>query len=165
MSWCFDRDHYRGELTSADEQLKMNDCYYDKKDWRACRKEVSAALLNPNQRAKMPRVLESSPCFGQSTDAWCRWSFSGNAGSGMETTRGLRAKTPSSCISAPPPPSQVLDVFNSTLGVMAVTGSGVAAREAGLQFIRLRAQRDFAHSTINLITLSVSFESSNFLFF
>ncbi|KAJ9606888.1 hypothetical protein H2200_008898 [Cladophialophora chaetospira] len=24
----------------ADEQLRMNDCYYDKKDWRACKTEV-----------------------------------------------------------------------------------------------------------------------------
>ena len=24
----------------ADEQLRMNDCYYDKKDWRACKFEV-----------------------------------------------------------------------------------------------------------------------------
>lgn len=25
----------------AEEQLKMNDCYYEKKDWRVCKKEVS----------------------------------------------------------------------------------------------------------------------------
>ena len=24
----------------ADEQIKMNDCYFDKKDWRACKDEV-----------------------------------------------------------------------------------------------------------------------------
>ena len=24
-----------------EEQLRMNDCYYDKKDWRACKTEVS----------------------------------------------------------------------------------------------------------------------------
>lgn len=109
--WCFDSDDHRSELTITDEQLKMNDCYYDKKDWRACRKEVSVSLLNPNQRAKMPRVLGSSPCFGQSTDAWCRWNFSGNAGSEMETSRGLKVKTPSSC-KPTLPPSQMLDVFD-----------------------------------------------------
>jgi hypothetical protein len=37
-------------LNGLDEQLKMNDCYYDKKDWRACRKEVSAVSLNPNRQ-------------------------------------------------------------------------------------------------------------------
>ena len=25
----------------ADEQLRMNDCYYEKRDWRSCQKEVS----------------------------------------------------------------------------------------------------------------------------
>lgn len=28
-------------LTKVAEQLKMNDCYFDKKDWRSCKKEVS----------------------------------------------------------------------------------------------------------------------------
>ena len=28
----------------AEEQLKMNDCYSDNKDWRVCKKQVS--LLN-----------------------------------------------------------------------------------------------------------------------
>ncbi|KAL2218098.1 hypothetical protein M432DRAFT_657236 [Thermoascus aurantiacus ATCC 26904] len=26
----------------AAEQLKMNDCYYEKRDWRACKKEMEA---------------------------------------------------------------------------------------------------------------------------
>ncbi|PGH29116.1 hypothetical protein GX50_08145 [[Emmonsia] crescens] len=26
------------------EQLKMNDCYYEKRDWRECKKEVSQSL-------------------------------------------------------------------------------------------------------------------------
>ncbi|KAL1982771.1 hypothetical protein VTN96DRAFT_887 [Rasamsonia emersonii] len=26
----------------AAEQAKMNDCYYEKKDWRSCRKEMEA---------------------------------------------------------------------------------------------------------------------------
>lgn len=25
-----------------DEQLRMNDCYYDTKDWRVCKKEMEA---------------------------------------------------------------------------------------------------------------------------
>ncbi|KAK6371612.1 hypothetical protein LTS17_008864 [Exophiala oligosperma] len=29
---------------AAEEQLRMNDCYYDKKDWRLCRNEVSFLL-------------------------------------------------------------------------------------------------------------------------
>lgn len=57
-------------LTSylAAEQAKMNDCYYEKKDWRSCRKEVSRgrfSFLNPttsdhttrspNARQRMPK--------------------------------------------------------------------------------------------------------------
>jgi len=26
----------------AEEQLRMNDCYYEKKDWRICRNEMEA---------------------------------------------------------------------------------------------------------------------------
>jgi hypothetical protein len=28
-------------ICAAEEQLKLNDCYYEKKDWRVCKKEVS----------------------------------------------------------------------------------------------------------------------------
>jgi cytochrome c oxidase assembly factor 4 len=28
----------------ADENAKMTDCYYEKKDWRACKEEVRKAL-------------------------------------------------------------------------------------------------------------------------
>lgn len=27
-------------ITSSDEQTRMNDCYFEKKDWRACKAEV-----------------------------------------------------------------------------------------------------------------------------
>jgi cytochrome c oxidase assembly factor 4 len=29
----------------VEEQLRMNDCYYDKKDWRICRKEVCLKVV------------------------------------------------------------------------------------------------------------------------
>jgi hypothetical protein len=29
------------DVCFTEEHLKMNDCYYDKKDWRVCKKEVS----------------------------------------------------------------------------------------------------------------------------
>ena len=32
---------YLIDIRFTEEQLKLNDCYYDKKDWRACKKEVS----------------------------------------------------------------------------------------------------------------------------
>ena len=58
MRWycCIVKTTLFQTLMAIDEQLKMNDCYYDKKDWRLCRKEVSAVLLlSPNRRVKMPR--------------------------------------------------------------------------------------------------------------
>lgn len=32
---------YLIDVCFTEEQLKLNDCYYDKKDWRICKKEVS----------------------------------------------------------------------------------------------------------------------------
>ena len=37
-----------GDDHNTEEQLKMNDCYFEKKDWRACKKDVSCWALNPN---------------------------------------------------------------------------------------------------------------------
>jgi hypothetical protein len=34
-------------LTGAVEQDKMNDCYFAKKDWRLCQKEVRPSILVP----------------------------------------------------------------------------------------------------------------------
>jgi cytochrome c oxidase assembly factor 4 len=31
------------EIDRSDENAKLTDCYYDKKDWRACKDEVSPA--------------------------------------------------------------------------------------------------------------------------
>ena len=42
-------------LYHEDEQLKMNDCYYDHKDWRVCKKEVSGSCI-PN----LPNILRST---------------------------------------------------------------------------------------------------------
>ena len=35
---------YDGTDVSTVEQAKMNDCYFEKKDWRICRQEVGAAV-------------------------------------------------------------------------------------------------------------------------
>jgi hypothetical protein len=34
-------DNHRTGLTLPDENAKLTDCYYEKKDWRACKAEVS----------------------------------------------------------------------------------------------------------------------------
>lgn len=47
-----------------EEQLKMNDCYYDNKDWRACRKEVSYLCT-----VDSPTCLFSASVTGLRVDA------------------------------------------------------------------------------------------------
>jgi len=37
-----------------DENMKLTDCYYDKKDWRACKKEVSPPLLLTRYDGRAP---------------------------------------------------------------------------------------------------------------
>lgn len=44
-----------------EEQTKLNDCYFDKKDWRACKNEVSCIAARIN-RFRAPTFLAS--CFG-----------------------------------------------------------------------------------------------------
>jgi hypothetical protein len=42
----------------SEEQLKMNDCYSDHKDWRACKKDVSVESPTPLYPRKVVRRLE-----------------------------------------------------------------------------------------------------------
>lgn len=73
----------------VDEQLRMNDCYYDNKDWRVCKKEVSRSC-NPN-----------GPTFGglgpSLIHCYCRWKPFENAGKDKETIRGPQARTLKDC--------------------------------------------------------------------
>ncbi|KAH7040909.1 uncharacterized protein B0I36DRAFT_16728 [Microdochium trichocladiopsis] len=70
----------------ADENAKLTDCYFDKKDWRQCTQEASlstigaAAWIRADGRPLAP-VTE------------CRWPRSRSAGRGTTMTRGLRQKT------------------------------------------------------------------------
>lgn len=66
-------------LTDAieDENAKLTDCYYDKKDWRACKDEV----------CKMSKLL--SPLDRKLTGLRGRWRSSGPAGRRRGTMRGL----------------------------------------------------------------------------
>ena len=61
----------------ADENAKLTDCYYDKKDWRACKDEVCGKLLNliPTLDGRLTRLRG-------------RWSSSGRAGRRRGTMRG-----------------------------------------------------------------------------
>ena len=34
--------------------MKMTDCYYEKKDWRACKKEVSLQAQSPSRTEIVP---------------------------------------------------------------------------------------------------------------
>lgn len=41
---------------NADENMKLTDCYYEKKDWRLCKKEVSRICI-PDQVERRPEGL------------------------------------------------------------------------------------------------------------
>ena len=69
----------------SDEQLKMNDCYYDNKDWRVCKKEVSCSSF-PN----LPNILVARSSCSHSRH--CRWKSSENAGKDGAMIGGLRAR-------------------------------------------------------------------------
>jgi hypothetical protein len=43
--------------TETEEQLRMNDCYYDKKDWRACKSEVGVESPTPNALKDLSPLL------------------------------------------------------------------------------------------------------------
>lgn len=40
-------------MICEEEQLKMNDCYSDHKDWRVCKKQVANALGGPEAKMKV----------------------------------------------------------------------------------------------------------------
>ena len=46
------RDPSLTEVEGPDENAKLTDCYYEKKDWRLCKEEVSTALVN-SERAHL----------------------------------------------------------------------------------------------------------------
>lgn len=64
----------------------MNDCYYEKKDWRVCKKEVSVES-QPSIRAASKSRRERNLLTSN-----CRWRRSENVGSGRETKRGHQVK-------------------------------------------------------------------------
>ena len=74
----------------VEEQLRMNDCYYDKKDWRACKKEVS--LLNPNLFCVPEVALRWQLLILNG-----RWNFSGNAGNVKAMNKGQKARMHRRC--------------------------------------------------------------------
>ncbi|KAI9758882.1 MAG: hypothetical protein M4579_002766 [Chaenotheca gracillima] len=43
----------------AEENTKMNDCYFEKKDWRACKREVNPHV--PSDPRKLLRNIPDSP--------------------------------------------------------------------------------------------------------
>ena len=53
-------------MDTTDEQLKMNDCYFDRKDWRACRQEVGILFAQPHHDdllcIEIPPMVAYSSC-------------------------------------------------------------------------------------------------------
>lgn len=46
---CSFRKNQDAELTYVAEQSRLNDCYFDKKDWRSCKNEVGSIRLEAPQ--------------------------------------------------------------------------------------------------------------------
>lgn len=65
---------------SIAEQAKMNDCYFEKRDWRSCSKEAS--LLNPNgfaPRRRLPVLRLGADLHGLQMEAFREcWKKKGN---------------------------------------------------------------------------------------
>lgn len=79
------------------ENTKMNDCFYEKKDWRVCKNEVSA---NCQRLGKFEFWGRSVQQFWRNHVGlrigyliekkltYCSWRTSGNAGRSRRMTRG-----------------------------------------------------------------------------
>lgn len=74
------------------EQTKMNDCYFEKKDWRVCKDEAC------QKRLLLPLPYPVSDVYftnlkKHADDENCaRWSFFGDAGKNKATTFGQRRR-------------------------------------------------------------------------
>jgi hypothetical protein len=86
----------------ADENAKLTDCYYEKKDWRACKQEVSfvrvsrCLLLASGPRLRKPRKRRNNSHLQaehEADETIYRWRSSDNAGSAMAMIRGRIQKT------------------------------------------------------------------------
>lgn len=80
-----------------DENMKLTDCYYEKKDWRACKKEVSwgmgsARVFFPDSGTeKLPTdklTLLHTLTFKSTNSKTRRWRYLENAGNAMAMTKG-----------------------------------------------------------------------------
>lgn len=72
----------------------MTDCYYDKKDWRACAKEVSRTpndLTAVECRSRESRLRHLSRLWANGA---FRWKNSSSAGRGRATTSEFQPRTP-----------------------------------------------------------------------
>ncbi|KAL6892898.1 hypothetical protein HDV57DRAFT_205505 [Trichoderma longibrachiatum] len=84
--------YYRVRLTlTTDENAKMTDCYYEKKDWRACAKEASPSSAGTSNNP--PLTWRGLICADQLRCSR-RWRSLKNAGNVMATMRGPAPKTP-----------------------------------------------------------------------
>jgi cytochrome c oxidase assembly factor 4 len=82
----------RSAYEFADENAKLTDCYYEKKDWRACKQEVGGG---PVGQAALSRDGADAAIYlcNNMTDDLFRWRFSENAGRDMVMIQGRVPKT------------------------------------------------------------------------
>lgn len=88
-----------GLMRCADENTTLNDCFRDKKDWRACKDEVSRIRIcwrRPTcaRSATQRDHIDQSRSNALLTEgAIGRWRRSNSAGNGRETSRGPTRRT------------------------------------------------------------------------
>ncbi|KAI4112314.1 MAG: hypothetical protein LQ345_006518 [Seirophora villosa] len=88
--------------TGCSQQTKLNDCYFDKKDWRACKKEPAASAFT----TRLARNDNLLMLYDR-----CRWTFSASVGNGRATIEGPKRKIHDS---APPKRTKLRHDFRST---------------------------------------------------
>ena len=76
-------------MKAIEEQLRLNDCYYDKKDWRACKAEVGVET----QPLRIEMTVFTAYGFQVQLTPCARWRLSGNVGSVKETRNAQKART------------------------------------------------------------------------
>ena len=80
----------------------MNDCYYDQKDWRACKQEVREFARSEFLRRPRDYLAPYKMCFNcpegitvaglTNKNSVSRWKYLGNAGESTEMTKEQNPK-------------------------------------------------------------------------
>lgn len=102
--WALRRDKRIFSTGCSVENAKMTDCYYEKKDWRACKNEVSGMMRILELKLSRPQIAcgfgeAAAPAYQSihlvivKTNSMNRWRPLGSAGRDTEMIRERRQRT------------------------------------------------------------------------